>query len=91
MTEHQQCSTNFSLRLLGHATLCGVLYVAYQSKHNVIGGYMLCALFKSYLLLAVPQLGRVTYEIAAVISLSDTQVDECSNGKGMSLSQLSTD
>ena len=70
-----------SLRLMGHAKLCGVLYVAYQTFYGLRGDYMLSILFKSYLLLALPKSG-IRYEIAAIISLGDVRVDTPDNGRG---------
>ncbi|MCJ1426910.1 hypothetical protein MMC29_004813 [Sticta canariensis] len=72
-----------SLRLLGHAILCGVLYVAYQSKNDLRGGYMLCVLFKSYLILAIPKPGGTQYNVMAIMSLSDIQIDKPDNGRGL--------
>ncbi|MCJ1469436.1 hypothetical protein MMC07_008069 [Pseudocyphellaria aurata] len=72
-----------SLRLLGHAILCGVLYVAYQSKNDLRGDYMLCVLFKSYLVLAKPRPGGTQYNVVAILSLSDIQIDKSDNGRGL--------
>lgn len=72
-----------SLRLLGHALLCGVLYVAYQSKNGDLrGDYMLCASFKSYLLLALPKQGMSPFEIMAIINHSDIEVVKADSGRG---------
>ena len=68
--------------MLGHAILCGVLYVAYQSKNDLRGGYMLCVLFKSYLVLATPKPGGMQYSVMAIMSLSDIQIDKPDNGRG---------
>ena len=76
-----------SLRLMGHADLCGVLYVAYQTIHGLRGDYMLSMLFKSYLLLALPKSGT-RYEIVAIIGLGDARVDTPDNGRGQSLRLL---
>ena len=43
---------------------------------------MLCALFKSYLLFAVPRGKNSPFEIVAVISLSNVQIDKADNGRG---------
>lgn len=77
-----QSTAPASLRLLGQATLCGVLFVAYQSKSDVRGEYMLCVLFKSYLLLAIPKHGSTKYMVMAILSLRDTQINEADNGRG---------
>lgn len=73
------------LRSLGHTTLCGVLHVAYQSAKGVLGSYMLCALFRSCLILAVPcrtGLGKA-YEVVASISLAALKLDSVENGSGL--------
>jgi len=72
-----------ALRQLGHVLLCGVLHVAYQTKMGVEGGYMVCVLFKSCLLLATLSAGAATYEITVGIGLSDLRIEETDNGKGM--------
>lgn len=77
-----QCPAPFPLRQLGHASLCGALYVAYISQDEVLGNYMFCALFRSHLLLAVPRSGKLAFEIVAIIGLNDVQMDEADNGKG---------
>lgn len=77
-----QCPAPFALRQLGHASLCGALYVAYQSKDEVLGNYMFCALFKAHLLLAVPRSGKLAFEIVAIIGLDGVQLDNADNGKG---------
>lgn len=73
-----------SLRLLGHAILCGVLYVAYESETEVCGAYMLCVLFKSHLLLAIPQSDSFRYDAIALISLHGSQVGKSGDGRGKS-------
>lgn len=80
-----QATATLSLRLLGHATLCGVLFVTYQafdSQSEVRGEYMLCVLFKSYLLLARPKVGSSKYEVGIIMSLRDIHLDRPTNGRG---------
>ena len=77
-----QNQSALSIRALGHASLCGVLYVAYQSEREIQGNYMLCALFSSYLLLAQPKQGTSKFQVAAILSLSDLQVDQADSGRG---------
>lgn len=43
---------------------------------------MLCALFESYLLLAQARKEGARFEIAAVISLRNLQMDKADNGRG---------
>lgn len=71
-----------SLRVLGFATLCGVLYVVYQSDGSTEGEYMLTVLFKSYLLLARMKSDSNHYNVVALISLHDVQVERPDNGRG---------
>lgn len=80
-----QSTTTLSLRLLGHASLCGVLFVAYQaydSQSDMRGEYMLCVLFKSYFLLARHENGSSKYKVVMIMSLRDIQVDSSNNGRG---------
>ncbi|KAL8981066.1 MAG: hypothetical protein Q9205_004030, partial [Flavoplaca limonia] len=72
-----------SLRLLGHAILCGVLYVAYESETEVCGAYMLCVLFKSHLLLAIPQSDSFRYNVIALIGLHGSQIGKSGDGRGL--------
>ena len=82
LNDAMQSQSALSIRALGHASLCGVLYVAYQSEREVLGNYMLCALFSSYLLLAQAKPGTSKFEIAAILSLSDLQLDQADSGRG---------
>ncbi|KAL9045639.1 MAG: hypothetical protein Q9214_001349 [Letrouitia sp. 1 TL-2023] len=70
-----------SLRVLGFATLCGVLYVVYQSDGSTEGEYMLTVLFKSYLLFARMNADSNHYDVVALISLHDVQVERPDNGR----------
>ncbi|KAI4254091.1 MAG: hypothetical protein L6R42_007332 [Xanthoria sp. 1 TBL-2021] len=72
-----------SLRLLGHAILCGVLYIAYESEKEVCGAYMLCVLFKTHLLLAVPQSDTFRYHVVALINLHGSQIEKSDDGRGL--------
>jgi RhoGEF domain len=70
-------------RMLGHVLLCGVLHVAYQTSHRIGGGYMLCLMFKDYLLIAAPALEQGNFDIVATIYLSDAKVVSSEDGRGM--------
>ena len=79
-----------SIRVMGHSSLCGVLYAAYQSTDgDVRGEYMLCALFKSYLLLALPQKGSI-FSIVAIINTSSIQMVDADNGRGKQVVYVGT-
>lgn len=69
------------MRDLGHAKLCGVLFVAYQARSGGIGGdFMLCALFNSYMLLASSEPGYKRFIIDAIIGLDTLRLDSACNG-----------
>ena len=70
------------LRLLGHVILCGALYVAYQDKDGIKGQYMVCVLYKSCLLLAVPHGGFSNFMVKATIALASATMEESDSGKG---------
>ena len=73
------------IRSQGHATLCGVLFIAYLSGTTVAGDYMLCALFQPYLVIAMPSktadMLRI-FEVVAIISLADLRPECADNEKG---------
>jgi RhoGEF domain len=77
---HSLEATHF--RMLGHALLCGVLHVAYQTSNRVDGGYVLCMMFKDYLLVAAPSTGHSRLDILATIYLSDARVVSTEDGRG---------
>lgn len=85
LTDQAQIVCPPQIRLLGHVLLCGVLYVAYQTKSGVQGQYMLCALFRSYLVLAVPRKGLSLFDIVAMIPILSISLEEPDNGKGNQL------
>lgn len=67
---------------MGHFSLCGALYAAYQSSTGGLRGeYMLCALFQSHLLLALPQKSS-NFSVVAIINTSDIQIVDVDNGRG---------
>ncbi|OCL09815.1 hypothetical protein AOQ84DRAFT_375486 [Glonium stellatum] len=70
-------------RLLGHALLCGVLHVAYQSNDRVKGQYMICVLYKSCLVLATTNRVFTPYNVVAAIALANGTVEEPDNGRGL--------
>ena len=80
---HERVLQAHQFRMLGHATHCGVLHVAYQTKFQVDGSYALCLLFASHLVLAIPSRSSPKYMILAVIHLSDLKLESSTDGKGM--------
>lgn len=52
---------------------------------------MLCALFKSCLILGVPSVGGRSYTIVASISLSDLRIQQTDDGKGIVGSHVQND
>jgi hypothetical protein len=71
-------------RLLGNVSLCGVLHVAYQTRHGVTGAYALCVLYQQSLLIALPTAAAAKFDVVALIHLHDLKVDSASDGKGLS-------
>ncbi|KAH8603061.1 hypothetical protein B0O99DRAFT_499004 [Bisporella sp. PMI_857] len=82
---HAQSETRskISVRNLGHINLCGVLYVSWQTKDGVEGQYLICLLYRDYLLLASAARPEQVYTIQAWIGRSDMRVEELDNGRGL--------
>ena len=80
---NQELPKSVILRVLGHIQLCGVLYVAHETTDRVTGQYMLCALYRSCLVIATPNKSLSIYTVAAVIPLFNATIDEADNGKGL--------
>lgn len=59
-----------------------MLYIAYESEKEVCGAYMLCVLFKTHLLLAVPQSDTFRYHVVALINLHGSQIEKSDDGRG---------
>ncbi|KAI9682192.1 MAG: hypothetical protein M1817_000246 [Caeruleum heppii] len=78
-----QPSQAATIRLLGHITLCGVLHVAWQTPEGVQGAYMLCALFRSYLVLATPVGENKKFTVEACVNLASVKLEQVDNGKGL--------
>lgn len=79
------------MRQLGHVDLCGVLHVAYQTRKEVKGQYMLCALFRSCLLLATTEKSSPGYNVVACIPTKTVQLEEADNGRGRSAATMQRD
>ncbi len=69
-------------RTLGHAVLCGVLHVAYQTRTTVQGEYMLCILFESYMLLATASEDLQQFHVAVCMHVADIKIETTEDGKG---------
>jgi hypothetical protein len=70
------------LRLLGRIQLCGVLHVAYNTHDRVNGQYMICVLYRSSLVLAIPTKRLLKYQVLAVIMLRNGSIETSDNGRG---------
>ncbi|KAI4794339.1 hypothetical protein E4T45_12400, partial [Aureobasidium sp. EXF-8846] len=68
---------------LGRLSLCGTLYVAYRNKTKFNGCYMICVLYESCLLLALPDRSSSRYKVVVGTSLASTSIEESDNGKGL--------
>jgi hypothetical protein len=78
---HETLQTS-QFRMLGHPILCGVLHLTHQTKRQVKGGYGLCILFETHLVMAVPAKQAEKFDVIAVIHLSDLKMESASDGKG---------
>lgn len=85
---HERVLQAHQFRMLGHASHCGVLHIAYQTKFQVDGSYALCILFASHLVLAIPSRSSPKFMILAVIHLSDLKLESSTDGKGTLNSDL---
>jgi hypothetical protein len=71
-----------SIRALGHIHLCGVLHVSWQTRDGVDGQYLICLLYRDFLILASTAKTDQIYAIQACIGLSELGVEEIDNGRG---------
>ncbi|ORY15712.1 Rho guanyl nucleotide exchange factor [Clohesyomyces aquaticus] len=81
--EQQALPRALVFRLLGHVRLCGVLHVAHQGQEQMRGQYMMCALYRSCLVLATTNRSFLPYNVVASISLANGTVEEPDNGRGL--------
>ncbi|KAF8866627.1 Dbl homology domain-containing protein [Acephala macrosclerotiorum] len=72
-----------AVRALGHVHLCGVLHVSWQTKDGVDGQYLICLLYRDFLLLASAPKTEQIYTIQACIGLCEIHTEEVDNGKGL--------
>ncbi|KAF2435530.1 hypothetical protein EJ08DRAFT_580532 [Tothia fuscella] len=71
------------LRQLGHVILCGVLHVTYNTVDRVNGQYMICMLYRSSLVVAVPSKDYSDYQVVAVIPLLNGSIEASDNSRGL--------
>ncbi|WEW61555.1 hypothetical protein PRK78_007045 [Emydomyces testavorans] len=71
------------LKLYGSIKVCGVLHIAYQTSEVVTGSYMVCALFESYVLLAISSSDREKFKVMAIIFIRGSRLEEAANGIGL--------
>lgn len=69
-------------RDLGPIRLCGTLHVAYQTPSNVVGDYMMCALFNAHMLLAVPLEDGRRFSIVVCFHLAQLRIEPSDNRRG---------
>lgn len=71
-----------AIRNLGHVHLCGVLYASWQTKQGVDGQYLICVMYRDFLVLASSVKNDNVYNIVACIGLACLRVEEVDNGRG---------
>jgi hypothetical protein len=67
---------------LGPIKLCGVLHATYQLPADIVGEYVVCALFESYLVLAASRDGCSRLQAVACLYVRDLKIDTLRNGRG---------
>ncbi|KAF7155124.1 hypothetical protein CNMCM5623_006551 [Aspergillus felis] len=68
---------------LGPIKLCGVLHATYQLPADIVGEYVVCALFESYLVLAASRDGCSRLRAVACLYVRDLKIDTLRNGRGL--------
>ncbi|KAH1488043.1 hypothetical protein LV164_006938 [Aspergillus fumigatus] len=68
---------------LGPIKLCGVLHATYQLPADIVGEYVVCALFESYLVLAASRDGCSRLQAVACLYVCDLKIDILRNGRGL--------
>ncbi|KAH1833690.1 hypothetical protein KXX27_005196 [Aspergillus fumigatus] len=68
---------------LGPIKLCGVLHATYQLPADIVGEYVVCALFESYLVLAASRDGCSRLQAVACLYVCDLKIDTLRNGRGL--------
>ncbi|KAH8815214.1 hypothetical protein F5884DRAFT_871406 [Xylogone sp. PMI_703] len=70
------------IRSFGHARLCGVLYISWQTNSGFDGQHFICILYREYLVLASASKAVQVYTVQACIPLRTLKVEDCSNDTG---------
>ncbi|KAH8657466.1 hypothetical protein BGZ60DRAFT_493684 [Tricladium varicosporioides] len=70
-----------AIRSLGRIHLCGVLHVAWQTRDGADGQYMICLLYRDFLVLAAAPKSDQTYTVQACIYLHQIRIEEIDNGR----------
>ncbi|KAI9824694.1 MAG: hypothetical protein M1826_007272 [Phylliscum demangeonii] len=82
--DQAHASQMLTLRLLGRVVLCGVLHATWQSQHGVFGDFMLCILFRSCLVLAMPMDHHCqSFSVVACVDLSSVRLERAESGRGL--------
>jgi hypothetical protein len=81
--EDKKMDTQLLFRKMGHVILCGVLHFAYPSGNAIKGQYLICALYRSALILASPGKSANIYHVYLCIPLLNMSLETADNGKGM--------
>lgn len=68
--------------------MCGVLHVSWQTKDSVEGQYLICLLYRDFLIMAFPLRNEQSYIVQACIGLSETHIEEVDNGRGESFARV---
>jgi hypothetical protein len=61
-----------------------VLYVSWQTIDGVDGQYLICLLYRDFLLLASAAKVDQIYTVQGCIGLSELRIEEVDNGRGIS-------
>ncbi|KAI9040109.1 putative Rho guanyl nucleotide exchange factor [Aspergillus affinis] len=89
--EALQTSLHDVYRELGPISLCGVLHVTYQTSSHLMGGYMVCVLFKNHFFLARVQDDFRRLHAVMCLYTSDVKIDTPRNGQDAFVTTSGTD
>ncbi|KAM5437931.1 hypothetical protein McanMca71_002153 [Microsporum canis] len=71
------------LRDFGPIKVCGVLHITYETLESIAGEYMVCALFASHILLAVPCAENRNFAVVAIIATTRAKVENVNEKPGL--------